>query len=129
MASIGERLRELRARRRMTQAMLAEKSGVAQSLISQYEKNITAIGIKNIVKLAKTLRCKIADIDDRIDGRETSEKTNAPRAATNKKSENRFRYIADDILLAIVDRWKKVSPDTKIDIATMVRNGARGKKK
>lgn len=51
-------LRAYRLREGLTQAQLAEKTGIAQSHISSMEKGRRAIGIKSAKTLAKVLNCK-----------------------------------------------------------------------
>lgn len=51
----GERLRELRRARRMSQEELAFRSGLTQTYLSQVEKGQRNISLVNIEKLAKAL--------------------------------------------------------------------------
>ncbi len=58
---IGEKLREVRTRRLLTQDELAEKAGVSQSTIANVERNNAEPQFRTIRKLAKAL-----DIDPTI---------------------------------------------------------------
>lgn len=51
----GERLRTARKARELTQAALAELSGVSQSLISQLENSLTATGSEYTNRLARAM--------------------------------------------------------------------------
>jgi|GEM_PF-707501 len=51
-------LRAYRLREDLTQAQLAEKTGIAQGHISSMEKGRRAIGIKSAKTLAKALNCR-----------------------------------------------------------------------
>lgn len=51
-------LRAYRLREDLTQAQLAEKSGIAQGHISAMEKGTRAIGLKSAKTLAKVLNCR-----------------------------------------------------------------------
>lgn len=53
----GGAIRAYRTREEMTQSMLAKKSGIKQSHISEMEKNKRAIGVKVAKKLANVLHC------------------------------------------------------------------------
>jgi transcriptional regulator with XRE-family HTH domain len=52
---IGDRLREVRARRLLTQEELAEKSGVSPSTVANIERDHRAPHFRTIRKLAKAL--------------------------------------------------------------------------
>ena len=52
---IGEKLREVRTRRLLTQDELAEKAGVSQSTIANIERNNAEPQFRTIRKLAKAL--------------------------------------------------------------------------
>jgi transcriptional regulator with XRE-family HTH domain len=55
---IGERIKRLRQRRGYTQAELAERAGVKQSLISRLESGVrTQPGVDVVRGLAKALAC------------------------------------------------------------------------
>jgi transcriptional regulator with XRE-family HTH domain len=52
---IGEKLREVRTKRLLTQDELAEKAGVSQSTIANIERNNAEPQFRTIRKLAKAL--------------------------------------------------------------------------
>jgi transcriptional regulator with XRE-family HTH domain len=52
---IGEKLKEIRTRRLLTQDELAEKAGVSQSTIANIERNNAEPQFRTIRKLAKAL--------------------------------------------------------------------------
>jgi transcriptional regulator with XRE-family HTH domain len=52
---IGEKLKEVRTRRLLTQDELAEKAGVSQSTIANIERNNAEPQFRTIRKLAKAL--------------------------------------------------------------------------
>jgi len=54
--AIGKRLRELRVARGMTQAQLAEKVGLTQTLVSDYEIGRLRMHAGLVVSLAKAIR-------------------------------------------------------------------------
>lgn len=59
------RLKEMRERRGLSQAALAEKSGVSVRMIQQYEqgmRSINAAAAETVVKLADALHCDVRDI-------------------------------------------------------------------
>ena len=55
-AAIGERLKEIRKRRQLTQAELAENLGVHRSLIAQYEGGYLRLNADLILGLTKALQ-------------------------------------------------------------------------
>lgn len=62
------RLKEMRERRGLSQAALAEKSGVSVRMIQQYEqgmRSINAAAADTVVKLADALHCDVRDIIER----------------------------------------------------------------
>lgn len=54
---IGERIRELRKRKKMTQADVARKVGVSSPTITQWENNQTAPKGDNLLKVSQVLGC------------------------------------------------------------------------
>ncbi|MBS6503776.1 MAG: helix-turn-helix transcriptional regulator [Clostridium sp.] len=49
---LGDKIKELRKSKKMTQVQLAEKIGIAQSTLGMIEKNRTPAGRKTLIKLA-----------------------------------------------------------------------------
>ena len=58
----GERLRELRTERGLTQEQLAEAAGVDRNYIGQIERGERNVALVNIVTIARALRVKPADL-------------------------------------------------------------------
>jgi transcriptional regulator with XRE-family HTH domain len=58
----GERLRELRLKRKLTQTEVAERSGLLQHHISQLENGVGMPTLATILKLAAAIGCKPADL-------------------------------------------------------------------
>jgi transcriptional regulator with XRE-family HTH domain len=56
------RLRELRKKKGITQEVLAERTGVSQSAISQLENSEVEMGIKWMRAFARVLECSPADL-------------------------------------------------------------------
>lgn len=76
MRSIGDRVKEKRLQRRMSQLELADRSGLRQSHISQLETNVRSNPQAHIViALAKTLDCST---DFLLGLYERAEQTRAP---------------------------------------------------
>ena len=53
----GDKIKELRTANELTQTMLAEKTGISRSIISQYENNQVEPTATVIAKLATALGC------------------------------------------------------------------------
>jgi len=76
---IGERIRELRKARNMTQKELAEILNSAKSTISQYENNINEPDLETVIKIADCFNVTV----DSLLGRETSTK---PERASDERT-------------------------------------------
>ncbi|HYI12354.1 MAG TPA: helix-turn-helix transcriptional regulator [Thermoanaerobaculia bacterium] len=58
----GERLRELRLKRKLTQADVAARSGLLQHHISQLENGVGMPTLATMLKLAAAIGCKPTDL-------------------------------------------------------------------
>jgi len=56
----GERLRELRKKRGVTQVTLAELSGIPQNHISSIERGTKVPNLITLLRLAHALECKVS---------------------------------------------------------------------
>jgi transcriptional regulator with XRE-family HTH domain len=54
----GERLRQLRHKRALTQTALADKAGLRQATISELERGVYSLQVETAKKLAKVLRVR-----------------------------------------------------------------------
>jgi transcriptional regulator with XRE-family HTH domain len=54
----GERLRQLRHKRALTQTALADKAGLRQATISELERGVYSLQVATAKKLAKVLRVR-----------------------------------------------------------------------
>lgn len=62
---IGEKIRQIRERQKMSQSELARTVKVTQSMITQIERGTKAVSMPLGVEIAKALNCTISDfIDD-----------------------------------------------------------------
>ena len=59
---IGTRIREIRRSRSMTQADLAEKSGVEPSNISHIERAATKLSLPTLIRIANALGCTLDEL-------------------------------------------------------------------
>ena len=53
---IGERLKDLRIRRALTQEELADKAGIGKNTVNRVERNLTEPHMSTLRKLAQALR-------------------------------------------------------------------------
>ena len=58
----GQRLRQLRNDRGVTQVELAEASGLIDTYISDMERGLKVPSLTTILRLAAALGCKVADL-------------------------------------------------------------------
>lgn len=59
---MANKLPELRKRKKLTQAQLAEKAGVSRSVIARFEVGINQMSPRNLQKVCKVLHCKMDDV-------------------------------------------------------------------
>lgn len=69
---LGERVRELRKKRRLTQVEFAERCGVPQSRISSIESGAHVPNIETVLRLARALDCKVSRLMAAFDETELS---------------------------------------------------------
>jgi transcriptional regulator with XRE-family HTH domain len=58
----GERLRELRLKHQLTQAQVAERTGMMQNHISELEHGLRMPSLVTLLKLAAAIGCKPTDL-------------------------------------------------------------------
>ena len=58
----GERLRDIRQRRHVTQAELARVAGMSEAYISNMEHGLKVPSLTTILRLAVALNCKVMDL-------------------------------------------------------------------
>ena len=58
------KLKEIRESRKMTQAVLAARVGVAQGYLSSLENGVYNPSFEVLIRLAKALECKLDDLVD-----------------------------------------------------------------
>ena len=58
----GQRLREIRQRRAMTQDALAEAAGLTKAYISDMERGLKVPSLTTILRLALALDCKVVEL-------------------------------------------------------------------
>jgi transcriptional regulator with XRE-family HTH domain len=59
MATVGDRIREVREEMRMTQDRLAELSGLSKGFLSDVENNKRNLGAQNLLKIANVLGASV----------------------------------------------------------------------
>jgi len=59
---LGTRIREMRKKRRLTQVMLAETSGIPQSHMSSIERGAMLPNLVTLFRLAAALDCKVSSL-------------------------------------------------------------------
>src|SRR5213596_4329429 len=59
---VGERLREIRSRRRLTLREVAERAGLSESFLSQVERGRSSASIASLRRIADALGVSIADL-------------------------------------------------------------------
>jgi XRE family transcriptional regulator, regulator of sulfur utilization len=57
---LGQRVRELRTKRRLTQQVLAESAGIPQTHVSAIELGLMQPNLGTLLRLALALECKVS---------------------------------------------------------------------
>ncbi|HEX8410076.1 MAG TPA: helix-turn-helix transcriptional regulator [Thermoanaerobaculia bacterium] len=68
----GERLRELRKKRGITQVTLAEATGIPQNHVSSIERGTKVPNLLTLIRLAHALECKVSALVSIFDKEELS---------------------------------------------------------
>lgn len=92
---IGEKLREFRKRRGLTQEQLAEKTGVTFQQIQQYENGTTRLNTDKLQTIANALSVHVAAFFGEVEG---------PLSEEEMKLINGFRALAYPEVRAFVLR-------------------------
>ena len=90
-----KRIYELRNRNSWSQAELAERSGVSQNAISNYERGDREAGSANLIAIAKALGCSVDYL------LELSDEPAAQRGFTEREAAIVAALRADDLIGAI----------------------------
>lgn len=109
--SFGERLKEIREKKKITQAELAKKTGIKQSAISSYENDKYMPNIENLRAICNALSVSAADLDTRfmpLEVRLLEEKDNI--GVGNNAEPDKF-------LQEILDVWPKLSKSSQMKVA------------
>ena len=65
----GERLRELRVERNLTQTELAQRCGSNRPFISNLERGVKVPSLTMVLRLAEALKCRVYDLVNVFDER------------------------------------------------------------
>ena len=65
---LGQRLRDLRQERNVTQVILSARAGLPQSHISEIESGAMLPNLITIIRIAAALHCKVSDLTSVFDG-------------------------------------------------------------
>jgi len=63
----GERMRELRQKRGLTQVEVSDRSGLPQARISELERGARVPNLLTMIRIAVALECKFADLTSAFD--------------------------------------------------------------
>jgi len=65
---LGARVRKMRIRRGLTQVIVAERSGLPQSHVSEIERGVMIPNLVTLLRLAAALECKPSTLVAALDG-------------------------------------------------------------
>lgn len=83
----GRRIKDLRIKKRLTQALLCDKVGISKGFLSDVENGKRDISAKNLLKIAQVLKVSVDYL-----------LTGGMKYASNKKDKNLIYVRKDDIL-------------------------------
>ena len=83
LVAFGNSIRKLRAKKKLSQRVLAERSGLDTSYISGIERGVRNPSLKSLEKVAKGLGCSISETCKALDKLDL--KKCLPRKAKRKK--------------------------------------------
>jgi transcriptional regulator with XRE-family HTH domain len=63
----GQRLREVRQERQLTQLAVSERAGLLQNHISDFERGLRTPTLMTMIRLAIALDCKVSDLTEVFD--------------------------------------------------------------
>ena len=69
---LGERVRELRKKRGLTQVEFSERCGVPQSRISAIENGTRVPNVETVLRLARALNCRVSTLMAAFDDEDLS---------------------------------------------------------
>lgn len=96
---LGERIKEFRLRKGMTQQQLADLIGVQRAAISKYEKNIVDIPLKQLKRIANALNANIYDLVD-----DNTEIGTIGNYYFKRNSDNSYEFESTKIMSEIPDK-------------------------
>ena len=64
---LGARVRQIRTRRGLTQVIVAERSGLPQSHVSEIERGVMIPNLVTLLRLAAALECKASTLVAALD--------------------------------------------------------------
>ena len=64
MVNMGNKLKTLRTQKKLTQKQVAEKLGIHQSNVSDWENNVSRPEYENLIKLAEIYEVSVCDLLD-----------------------------------------------------------------
>lgn len=109
--SFGERLKEIREKKKITQAELAKKTGIKQSAISSYENDKYMPNIENLRAICNALSVSAADLDTRFMPLEVRLLEVKDNIGVGNNAE------PDKFLQEILDVWPKLSKSSQMKVA------------
>lgn len=128
--AIGEQIKILRKQQRLTQKQLAEKAGIAEITIRQYEAGKYNPKINALSKLCIAFDCKITDLIDEdskkyyrmFDDEKVTEKTDYDHSYSFASSEEEFNKLQDKSQIEL--EKKNVSSIHKYDATVEITSEA-----
>jgi transcriptional regulator with XRE-family HTH domain len=63
----GQRMREIRGKRGLTQQAVAERSDIPQTHVSDIELGVKLPNLLTVIRLAVALECKVTDLTSALD--------------------------------------------------------------
>lgn len=109
----GNRLCELRRKAKLTQAQLAQKTGVSQPAISQIENGVLSMDLAWMRAFARELGCAPADLLDPADNPDRLDEEERELIADYRSADQVQRDLTRRVA-APVHEYRAPPPDTEV---------------
>lgn len=108
---LGEKIRELRNKQKMSIEQLSEKTDLSKGLISQIERDITGPSVASLWKIAQALNVKMNYFFDEYDGfNEVVRKDERKKIMMNKANRS-YELLCPNLKNSIEMLWIEIGPN------------------
>lgn len=112
--SLGERIKQLRVKKNMSQEALAEAAGITKASVSNYERNKRQPQYPAVQAIARALGVPVFELFDGVDGKDNVESLLEERRVDNirarrmKRISETFERLSDEGQLELIKRAEEL---------------------